>query len=131
VILAERRVDPRQGLGRRGEQAAERALETAGLRILERRWRWRGGEIDLVAEEGELLVFVEVKTRSGEDCGWPAEAVTARKRRRMARTALGYLSRRGWLERPSRFDVVEVVAEPGARPTVRHIRDAFRIGPCG
>jgi putative endonuclease len=127
LILCERRADPRQALGRLGEAAAEAALRRAGLRILERRCRLPAGEIDLIAEERGILVFVEVKTRRGTGHGRPAEAVTLRKRHRMARVALSYLSRRKWLERRCRFDVVEVFATGSAVRRIHHIRDAFRV----
>lgn len=71
-------------------------------------------------------MFVEVKSRRRTTAGTPAEAVTARKTARLATTALAFLHERGWLERPARFDVVEVLAPPGRRPEVHHIRDAFR-----
>jgi putative endonuclease len=131
VILAEPGPDPRQSLGRRGEQAAERVLREAGLRILERRFRVRIGEIDLIAEKGELLVFVEVKTRRGTGYGLPAQAVTATKRRRMAKVAAVYLQRRGWFDRPCRFHVVQVFAGPDDVVAVDHIEDAFRLWPTG
>ncbi len=120
--------DPRQELGRRGEARAEEVLRNSGYRILDRRWRRHGAEIDLVCERGERVVFVEVKTRAGAGFGTPAEAVTRLKRRRLARAALAYLLRRGWLERPARFDVVEVLAEKGGALIVRHVEDAFRPG---
>ena len=66
--------DPRQTLGRRGEQFAARFLEGAGLRVIERRFRLRCGEIDLIALDRELVVFIEVKTRRGSGFGAPAEA---------------------------------------------------------
>ena len=131
MILAEPRPDARQLLGRRGEAAAERVLEAAGLRILDRRYRRRAGEIDIVAEQGAVLVFVEVKTRRGLSFGGPAAAVTRQKQRRMARVALGYMQCRGWLDRPARFDVVEVLAVRGSDLSVHHIEDAFRIWPTG
>lgn len=119
--------DPRQQLGRGGEELAARTLEDAGYRVVARRWRRAGAELDLVCERGDQVVFVEVKTRSGRGYGTPAEAVTRLKRRRLARAALSFLVRRGWLDRPCRFDVVEVVAGPGAAAAVRHIADAFRL----
>lgn len=106
-------------------------LRAAGMRVLERRFRCRLGEIDLIAERGELLVFVEVKTRRGRGYGRPAEAVTAAKRRRLGRLALAYLQRRSWLSRPSRFDVVEVYSDPDGTRRLRHIEDAFRLWPTG
>lgn len=124
-------VDPRGKLGLDGEGFAEQALRRAGMRILERRFRLRCGEIDLIAEHSGTVVFVEVKTRSGTGYGRPAESVTARKRARMARVASAFLQRRRWLDRPARFDVVEVFASPHAAPHVRHIADAFRLWPTG
>ncbi len=113
------------GLGRRGEETAGRHLISLGYRILERRYRTRAGEIDFIAREGETLVFVEVKARSSLACGRPSEAVDGRKRGRLARAASLYLARRGGPEVPCRFDVVEVLQEPGAAPRVRLIRNAF------
>lgn len=119
--------NPKQRLGAAGESLAERALGRAGLRVLERRFRTREGEVDIVALDGEVVVFVEVKTRSGEPIAPPAESVTAGKRRKLARAALAWLARRGWLERRCRFDVVEVISRGPNRAEVRHLRDAFRL----
>ncbi|OLD67361.1 MAG: YraN family protein [Acidobacteria bacterium 13_1_40CM_2_68_10] len=112
-------------LGRRGEEAAERYLVSLGYRILERRYRTRTAEIDFIAEEGDTLVFVEVKTRSSLAFGQPAEAVDGRKRSRIAGVASLYLARRGAADRACRFDVVEVLESGGASPRIRLIRDAF------
>jgi len=117
--------DGRVDLGRRGEEAAGRHLVSLGYRILERRYRTRGGEIDLIARDGDAIVFVEVKTRSSLLCGRPAEAVDRRKRARIARAASLYLARRGAGEAACRFDVVEVIEEPAGALSVRLIRDAF------
>jgi putative endonuclease len=106
-------------------------LTDAGLRVLERRYRCRVGEIDIVAEQGELLVFVEVKARGGVGYGVPAAAVNSRKRRRLARVALDYMTRHDADRRPSRFDVVEVLVSGGRVTSVRHIEDAFRLWPTG
>jgi putative endonuclease len=119
--------DPRQGLGRDGEAAAERWLRRAGFAIVARGFRARCGEIDLIARDGPLVVFVEVKTRSGDGFGRPADAVTAQKRRRMVRVASVYLAQCGSTERACRFDVVEVIPTAGAW-RIRHIPDAFRPG---
>lgn len=128
---AGRRPDPRQALGRRGEALAERALERAGLVVLERRYRRRFGEIDLVAQRGSLLVFVEVKSRRGVGYGAPARAVTAVKRRRMSLVAAAYLQQRGFRDRPCRFDVVEVMRTATGEFQANHIVDAFRLWPTG
>ncbi len=116
----------RQQLGRVGEGAAVEALRDRGYRILERNVRPRRGELDVVAEEGGELAFVEVKARRSGTHGTPAEAVGARKRRALVQLALGYLVRRGLGERPCRFDVVEVWLPPAGRARVEILRDAFR-----
>ena len=109
--------------GSRGERAAARYLRRAGLRILARGYGTLWGEIDLVARDGEVLVFVEVKTRRS---GTPAEAVTPEKQRRLTLAALHFLRRRNLLEQRSRFDVVAVVWALDSRaPEIEHIRDAF------
>jgi len=131
VRLAEERPPyaPRTGrhirLGRRGEEAAERYLVSVGYRILARRYRTRAAEIDLIAEDGDTLVFVEVKARSSMSFGRPSEAVDRRKRTRIAGAASLYLARRGASDRACRFDVVEVLETGGTPPRIRLIRDAF------
>ena len=101
------------------------------MKILERRFRVRLGEIDLIAEQDGQLIFVEVKARRGSGFGSPAASITKSKRERMARVALAYLQRRSWLGRPCRFDVVEVLAPPGEGLETRHITDAFRLWETG
>lgn len=111
-------------IGRAGEEAAAHYLAAQGYRILHRNLRFRSGEIDLVAEEKGVLIFVEVKTRSGATFGTAAEAVTPRKQEQLVRLASIYLSGAGG-ERRCRFDVVTV--EPAANGEWRCavIRDAF------
>ena len=120
--------DPRRRLGRAGEVAAARFLERRGLVILERNLRSRMGEIDLLARDGRVLVFVEVKARRGQPGDPPAEAVDARKRARLSRLALAYLAGRRLGEPSCRFDVVGVsLDEAGAVTDVRHIPNAFEL----
>lgn len=114
--------------GRAGEETAARHLETKGQRILERGFRTRDGEIDLVSRDGDTLVFVEVKTRGGTAHGRPAEAVDYRKRGRILRAARVWLHRHGATESRCRFDVVEVLTRPGSPDRVEHLPDAFREG---
>ncbi len=116
----------RRRLGDRGEEAAARYLAKRGFRILERGFRARCGEIDLIAREGEDLVFVEVKTRRSLRCGDPLEAVTGTKRRRILRAAALYLQSRGSWESPCRFDLVAVRFGPGGSEEVEHVRGAFQ-----
>ena len=94
--------------GRTGEKAAERELRRRGLTILERNVRAGGGEIDLVALDGETIVIVEVKARSEASLATPGEAVDHRKRGAVVRAARALLGRRGLLDRPRRYDVVSV-----------------------
>lgn len=114
-------------LGARGEAMAARHLRRAGLRVIVRGYLTRRGEIDLIAREGDVLVFVEVKTRRRGD---PTEAVTARKQRRVCRAALRFVRYHG-LDRIGvrcRFDVVAVVwPDARGRPRIDHYRDAFQL----
>ncbi len=121
------RRDPRRVLGEAGEAAAESWLRRAGLTIVARGFRVRCGEIDLIARDGSIVVFVEVKTRTDDTSYRPAEAVTGLKRRRLGRAASVFLLRSGWTESACRFDVVEVVPH-GVGWVVTHIPDAFRPG---
>lgn len=98
----------RQNLGRLGERLAADLLETRGYRLLERNFRCRYGEIDLVAEEGQDLVFVEVKTRRGTLCGRPEEAITSRKARKLQEVACYYLDEHQVPDCSWRIDVVAV-----------------------
>ena len=111
-------------LGKFGEDLACAELTKRGYVVLERRYRRRGGEIDVVARDGHTVVFVEVKAREGQDFGGPAEAVTARKRRRMTQVALDYLARHRLTERACRFDVVTIHMEKEL-PVVELFQNAF------
>lgn len=106
--------DPRQALGFSGENLACAELERRGYAILERRYRTRFGEIDIIAQDGSTIVFVEVKARLTDDFGGAAAAVTGWKQRRIAQMAIDYLARRKLHECPCRFDVVAVDFEEGA-----------------
>jgi len=113
-------------LGKMGEDLACRELERRGYAIVARRYRRRGGELDIVARDGPTLVFVEVKTRDGRWFGGAAEAVTGLKRRRIVQLALEYLMRHRLSECPCRFDVVSIQLEAG-RPVIEIHRNAFGI----
>ena len=112
-------------LGRLAEDHAARVIEAGGLRVLARRYRVAGGEIDLVARDGPTLVFVEVKARTGTGFGPPAAAVGRRKRRRLLTAARQYLHREGH-RGPCRFDVVAIESRNG-RLRSEWFRDAFRV----
>lgn len=106
---------PRQNLGRLGERLASDALEARGYRIIERNFRCRSGEIDLVAEEGQDLVFVEVKARRGTAFGLPEEAVNSRKALKLQEVACYYLDQHNLPDCSWRIDVVAVQFSPAGK----------------
>lgn len=112
----------RQSLGRAGESQAQEYLLGLGYRLLERSYRNRLGEIDLVMQDNDTVVFVEVKTRLSRTYGAAEAAVTVSKQRKLARLALAYVKERGLAHAPLRFDVVAVQDN-----TVRHIPNAFQV----
>ncbi len=118
--------DARHGLGRRGERAAARHLKRKRHRILARNFRCPAGEIDLISEDGDTIVFVEVKTRASDVASDPQEALRARQLRRLEGAARYYLMQRSAQDRPCRFDVITVVWAPKGRPRVEHFEDAFQ-----
>ena len=114
----------RQHFGESGENLACRELESRGYAIIARRYQTRHGEIDIVAEDGEVIVFVEVKRRRSREFGSAAEAVTDWKQRRVAAMAVDYLARNKLTARPCRFDVVAIDDEEGV-PRITVYPDAF------
>jgi len=104
--------DRRRALGRLGESLAARELERRGYRIIARNWRCPIGEIDLVAERDDTLVFVEVRTRRGNERGTPQESITPAKQAKLIETAQTYLSENSAEERDWRIDVVAVEMTP-------------------
>jgi len=119
-------MNARQIFGLDGEQAAERHLREAGYRVLLRNYRCRSGEIDLIAFDGEVLVFVEVKARSAGGYGDPFDAVDDHKQHRIIRAAEWYIHENGLYDRNARFDVVGVWRE-GGQLRCELIRDAFEL----
>lgn len=114
-------------LGLRGEEAAARFLYRMGYDIMERNWRCNFGEADIIAQDGQTLVFVEVKTRSNLDKGFPAEAVGAVKREKYEKIALAFLSNHDICDVAVRFDVVSVVAVAKDRALIKHHISAFSV----
>lgn len=109
--------------GRQAEQLAVHYLQQQGYRILAQNYRARGAEVDIVAEDGDVLCFVEVRSRRSAEFGDPLETVDGRKQARVIRGARHYLARCGVVDRPVRFDVVAILHEPA--PTLRLVRGAF------
>ncbi|MDK2931025.1 MAG: putative endonuclease [Bacillota bacterium] len=118
----------RRNIGAAGEDIAARYLESIGFEVLERNFRWRAGEIDIVARDGKTVVFVEVKARRPGPFGAAAEQITASKRRRMVKTALAYMASRGMTGVECRFDVVAVDLPRFGPPAVSLIKGAFGCG---
>ena len=114
-------------LGDRGEELAAQHLARAGWTVTHRNFRLGHREIDLVARRGEVVAFVEVKTRSGLGYGHPLEAITAKKRREIERVAAVWIDRHGRPDDVYRFDAVAVLVEGGGEPRVEHVEDAWRM----
>jgi len=116
----------KQLLGKEGERVAEQYLQSKGYKLVERNYRCSAGELDLIVLDRRVVVFVEVKTRTGHGFGSPLEAVEFRKQRKMIRTAQFFLAERRLQQRDARFDVVGV-SWPGREPIVEHIENAFEV----
>ncbi|KWX72591.1 endonuclease [Paenibacillus riograndensis] len=117
----------RKQKGAAGEKAAVQYLSAHGYRIIDRNWRCRSGELDIIAEYGEVLIFVEVRSRSGSPLqGTPEESVDERKIRQVRATARVYLHMKGQEERRVSFDVITVMLnEKLGISALHHIREAF------
>ena len=115
----------RKLLGREGEDRAEAFLKKRGYRILERNYRTKSGELDLIALDRDTVVFIEVKTRTSDAYGAPELAVTARKQQRMIKAAFGYINRKKLHQVPCRFDVVAICE--ASEKEIAHIRNAFEL----
>jgi len=124
LLANARMTQQRVALGKTGEDLAVAELERRGYAIVARRWRNRAGEIDIIARDGETLVFVEVKAREDHDFGDAAESVTMRKRRTIVRLAKAYVVEQRWIDRPCRFDVVTIHRD-GGRSVVTVYPNAF------
>jgi putative endonuclease len=118
--------DQRQALGRQGEAAAREYLSRRGLRILAQNFSCAAGEIDLIGREKDVLVFVEVKTRTSDAFGPPHLAVHRRKQRQIVRAAQWYLAEQRTPDAASRFDVLAVtVRRDGRPPRIDWVKNAF------
>jgi len=111
-------------LGKVGQKAAETFLISKGCNIIDRNFHTRSGELDLVMRDGDYIVFVEVKARKGLEYGYPREAVTRTKQKRIVRTALAYLTRHHLTNSNIRFDVVEIIFQQD-QAFASHIENAF------
>jgi putative endonuclease len=125
VAGARRPPDRRRALGAAGERLVADWYTARGFDVIDRNWRCRDGEIDLVLRTGRTIVFCEVKTRTSTAFGTPAEAVTRDKQRRLRRLAGRWLDDTGTRGADLRFDVASVLWPPGGDPTVDVIEAAF------
>jgi putative endonuclease len=118
--------DIRHILGKNGEDLAAGFLEGQGYKIIERNYRCRLGEIDLIASDGGCLVFVEVKTRKSDSFASPKAAVNSTKQAHIARSAIVWLKSRKLMDKSARFDVVTVL-ESAEKPKLELIKNAFSV----
>jgi len=121
----------RISLGQKGEKLAAGLLKKEGYRILEYNYRGRLGEVDMIAEDGDCLVFVEVKTRRSLVCGHPLESIDLRKQRQLIKVAREYLAQKGDEERFCRFDAVSVLQGNGEQPRLELVKNAFDLSGDG
>ncbi len=114
-------------LGNAGEGIACDHLQKNGYRILERNYRCKLGEIDIIGLDGDTVAFIEVKTRSSDRYGSPSEAVNRGKQGRIVKTALSYMQSKAFFDRMCRFDVIEIIVDgPDALYDIHLIKDAFQ-----
>lgn len=114
-------------LGQQGEQVAADFLKRKGYKIIERNWRARKGELDIICRKGKTIIFAEVKTRTPGPMNRPHYGLTAAKQRHLATAAQEWLSANNAWEKPCRFDLVAVEISDSAKPAVEHIENAFTV----
>jgi putative endonuclease len=120
--------DTRHGLGKQGEEIARHYLQTIGYRILEQNYQCPLGEIDLIAEDGETIAFIEVKTRTSHRYGLPQLAVGWKKQMKLKQLAWYYLVHQQRMKSPCRFDVIAITFSRGeGTPTIELIQNAFQV----
>ncbi len=114
-------------LGREGEAAAEAYLKKKGYRIIEKNFRCKLGEIDIIAEQDGIVVFIEVKARADHQYGHPFNAVTPSKQRKIIQVAQSFLAKHRLLEKPTRFDVIGLTADPENDFRIELLENAFQM----
>jgi putative endonuclease len=118
----------RQKLGKHGERLAIKKIKALGYKVLDKNYRCPLGEIDLIAQDGQYIVFVEIKTRKGRPTSYAKEAITYRKKQRLSKIALYYLKHKGLIGRKARFDVIAICIDDKS-VEFEIIHDAFHIEP--
>ena len=119
--------EKRLKLGREGEKAAEAFLKKKGYRIIEKNFRCKLGEIDIIAEQDGTVVFIEVKARADHQYGHPFNAVTQIKQRKIIQVAQSFLAKHRLLEKPTRFDVIGLTADPENAFRIELLENAFQM----
>lgn len=117
--------DTKIEIGRRGEEAAVDFLKRRGYKIIEKNYKNKLGEIDIIAKDGDTLCFIEVKTRTNFKFGFPQEAITTFKQKKINKVALSYLKQYNLLNISSRFDIISVVLNNKQKFDIEIIKDAF------
>jgi putative endonuclease len=123
----EKNTGPNQRTGLQGEELAVGFLVKKGYTVLERNYRCKGGEVDIVARDGKTVVFVEVKTRRTLSYGVPQLAVTSFKQRQIMKASLTWISSHRSHETPARFDVIAITLQSSGDPSIEHIQNAFDL----
>ncbi len=118
----------RLDLGKLGEEQAVARLKKEGYRIILRNYRNTFGEIDIIAQDGKILCFVEVRTRTQDWHGHPFDSISLTKQKKIIRAAQGYLAERDAQDTEARFDVVAVTPQENGGCSVELIKDAFEVG---
>ncbi len=113
--------------GHEGESAAIAFLKKKGYRVLEKNFRSKVGEIDIIAEQAGVVVFIEVKARSNHEFGHPFDALTPIKQKKIIQTAQSFLARKRIAEKPMRFDVVALTSDPHGSWEVELLENAFQV----
>ncbi len=114
-------------LGQEGESAAIDFLKKKSYRILEKNFRSKLGEIDIIAEQNGVIIFIEVKARSNHEFGHPFTALTPAKQKKIIQTAQGFLAQKRIVNKPVRFDVVALTAESSNSWKIELLEDAFQL----
>ena len=109
-------------IGAKGEEFASQYLQNLGYRILDRNWRTKRGELDIVAEHEATLIFCEVKTRTSKVCGLPSEAISQTKIQHLKTVALEWLNTHQVRHTGIRFDAISVLIVPTSAPQISHIQ---------
>lgn len=110
--------------GKLGEDEAQKYLINHGYKVIERNYKLKYGEIDIIATKNKFIIFVEVKTRLSDLFGAPAEAVDMKKQQKIIKVAKQYLLRKNIYDYPCRFDIIEIYLKDG-KSKINHIEDAF------